>query len=334
MNGMKMGMNMNPAMVNPMMGFGMPFGGVMGTSFKGGPMPMPVVEPIRAPVLNGVQRKVNAQNVLVQGMAATVKPQNPGQTVALSPQNMGMVGGSPMGMMGGSPFNMGMMGQMGKMGMFPQVGMAGGFGQPGFNGFNQKGHQHQELEVKVDFILPSSSPRDLVVVFVRNAPPSELSQCAAGPVMVGGQRGQSQMSPAIGMPGAFGGLGVPVGMGGLGNAFPFGLPGMSMIPGMGNVQPTQADFGVISEVKAIPGMNSFKIQGLGDIVHSMEDLAGMAVALCDNVVMGVSGPECSSTPMCCVKLGYTENEEPLLIGQVGDYASTPAAGATGAGSVY
>merc|ERR1711963_707925 len=98
------------------MGMGMPMGfnmiPGMGMSFKGGATPLPVIEVPRAPVLNGVQRKVNAQNMLVQGMSATVKPQNDGPA-------------APQGFVGGVPFNPGMMGQMGKMGMLPQVGMAG-----------------------------------------------------------------------------------------------------------------------------------------------------------------------------------------------------------------
>merc|ERR1711963_557658 len=119
----------------------------------------------------------------------------------------------------------------------------------------------QELEVKVDFILPQTTPRDLVVVFVKNAPPSELSQCAAGPIMAQSPRSKGGRGMPMGLPSSFGGF--PMGMGGMA-----GLFSALGVAGMGNVQPTQADFGVISEVKAIPGMNAqnMLVQGMSATV--------------------------------------------------------------------
>merc|ERR1719367_548417 len=109
--------------MNPLMalgGMGMPYSGLLGAKYKGGAVPLPVVEPPPTQVLNGLRKVYGPNGELVMGMSATISQQNT------------QVPSQPLGLMG----------VLGQMGMFP------GFGKP------PKPQGPQELQAEVEFVLP------------------------------------------------------------------------------------------------------------------------------------------------------------------------------------
>merc|ERR1719361_384257 len=96
---------MNPLMA--LAGMGMPYSGLMGAKYKGGAVPLPVVEPPPTQVLNGLRKVYGPNGELGMGMSATISQQN-----AQVPSQQ----------FGGLPFGLNMMGALGQM--FP------GFGKP------------------------------------------------------------------------------------------------------------------------------------------------------------------------------------------------------------
>ncbi|XP_070194046.1 uncharacterized protein [Littorina saxatilis] len=167
--------------------------------------------------------------------------------------------------------------------------------------------QNQKLEANIEFIDPVGG--SFVLVFTESAPQSELSPCPAGPVLTGppiqNQQGQGMGAGGYGYGGSMGMLG------GHGMNMGIGMSmGMGMHMGMGGNQP---DFGIISEINAQPGPNTFQITGLGKF-NDLNQLAGRGVALCTDVEIAFDGrPRCVEPVIMCAKLGFTETPERLTV---------------------